>query len=60
MTGLVLSEVLLFAIAATLGFAAGWLARAQLKGLAASAVERDVQVLNEGLNEARVRRARSS
>jgi hypothetical protein len=59
MAGLVLSEVVLFAIAALLGFAAGWLARAQLQGLAANAVERDVQALREGLNEARVRRVRA-
>jgi hypothetical protein len=59
MVGLVLSEVLLFAIVVLMGAAVGWFARGQVQRFTAGAVARDVQVLREGHNEARVRRTRS-
>jgi hypothetical protein len=60
MAGLFLSEAILFAAAALIGFAIGW----RLHGLALSARHRDderhMQNLRSSLSEAQVRRARNS
>jgi hypothetical protein len=60
MIGLILSEAILFVVAALIGFAAGW----RVRGLAAArrlAEERaDVERLRGALSEAQVRRARIS
>jgi hypothetical protein len=60
MIGLFLSQAILFAVAALIGFAAGW--RLYAAGAAARRreEEREVERLRAGLTEAQVRRARSA
>jgi len=60
MLGLFLSEAILFAAAALIGFAVGWRLYASLSEARRRADERTVEQLRHALTEAQVRRARSS
>ena len=57
---LFLTELILFAIAGGVGFAAGWRAFATFEGERRRAEERDVEELRHALTDAQVRRARGS
>ena len=60
MIGLFLSEAILFAAAALIGFAAGWRARVLFAARRGREAEREIEHLRSALSEAQVRRARSS
>ncbi len=57
MIGLIFSEVILFAAAGLLGFAAGWRLRAQAASVQMRAAEADIEALRLSVADARVRRA---
>ncbi|MBN8606754.1 MAG: hypothetical protein J0L81_07540 [Caulobacterales bacterium] len=58
MLGLFLSQVILFVVAAGLGFALGWRIRAYFAAQRRRAEEREIGQLRAALSEAQVRRAR--
>jgi len=60
MIGLFLSEVVLFAVAALLGFAIGWRAFVFFAGERRREEARDIQRLRSALSDLQVRRARRS
>lgn len=60
MAGLILSQVILFAAAALIGFAVGWRAYAMIAGRRMRDEERDIEELRHALTDAQVRRARGS
>lgn len=60
MTGLFLSEAILFIAAALIGFALGWRLYALALATRRRDEERHMQNLRSSLSEAQVRRARSS
>jgi hypothetical protein len=60
MIGLFLSEAILFAAAALVGFAAGWRLYALVAAGRRHAETRDVEQLRAALTDAQVRRARVS
>ena len=60
MIGLIISEVILFAIAALLGFAIGWRAFVMLAAQRREAEAQEIEQLRAALTEAQVRRARGS
>jgi hypothetical protein len=60
MIGLFLSEVILFVVAALIGFAVGWRAYAFLAAERRRADSRDIEHLRSALSDAQVRRARGS
>lgn len=60
MIGLILSEVILFAAAALVGFAIGWRIRTLAGARRMSEERREVEHLRGALSEAQVRRARTS
>lgn len=57
---LFLTELILFAIAGGVGFAAGWRTFVTLEGQRRRDEERDVEDLRHALTDAQVRRARGS
>ncbi len=57
MIGLIFSELVLFAAAGLLGFAAGWRLRAQAASVHVRAARADIEDMRDAVNEARVRRA---
>lgn len=59
MIGLFLSEVVLFAVAALLGFAIGWRVFAWSDERRRRAEDRHISTLRAALSDAQVRRARS-
>jgi hypothetical protein len=59
MIGLFLSDVVLFAIAALLGFAIGWRAYARSDALRRRAEDQHLNALRAALSDAQVRRARA-
>lgn len=59
MIGLFFSQVILYAVAAVIGFAIGWRLRAQAAALNTRAANHDVEALRAALQEASVRRARA-
>lgn len=60
MIGLFLSEVILFVVAALIGFAIGWRIRALAAARRMADERHDVEFLRSALSEAQVRRARLS
>lgn len=60
MIGLILSEVVLFAVAAIIGFAVGWRVYAMLAAQRRAEGSRETEQLRAALTEAQVRRARVS
>jgi hypothetical protein len=60
MIGLFLSEAILFAAAALIGFAAGWRARVFFADRRRHNEDREIEYLRTALSEAQVRRARMS
>lgn len=58
MIGLLLSQVILFAAVALIGFALGWRLFAFLAGQRRRAEQREIDQLRSALSEAQVRRAR--
>jgi hypothetical protein len=60
MIGLILSEVILYAVAALAGFAIGWRAFVMLAAQRRAQNEREIEQLRAALTEAQVRRARVS
>lgn len=60
MIGLIVSEVILFAIAGMLGFAAGWRIYVMVAADRRKVDEDDVERLRSALTEAQVRRARGA
>ena len=60
MIGLILSEVILYAVAALAGFAIGWRAYVMLAAQRRKQDEREIEQLRAALTEAQVRRARVS
>ncbi len=60
MIGLIFSEVILFAIAALLGFGIGWRAYIMLGAQRRDEAARETERLRAALTEAQVRRARVS
>ena len=58
MIGLAFSEILLFAAACLIGFAAGYRLRAEAANIHRRAAEEDLEALRRALSEAQVRRAR--
>jgi hypothetical protein len=60
MVGLFFSEVILFAVAALIGFAVGWRAYVFLAAERRRTEVRDVEQLRSALSDAQVRRARIS
>lgn len=60
MTGLILSEAILFVAAGLIGFAIGWRARAFASSRRMADERRDIEYLRSALSEAQVRRARIS
>lgn len=60
MIGLILSEVVLFAVAAIIGFAVGWRVYAMLAAQRRAESSRETEQLRAALTEAQVRRARVS
>lgn len=60
MIGLFFSEVILFAVAALIGFAIGWRAYVFLAAERRRTDARDVEQLRSALSDAQVRRARLS
>ena len=60
MIGLIISEVILYAVAALIGFAIGWRAYVMLAAQRREADIRETEQLRAALTEAQVRRARVS
>ena len=60
MIGLILSEVILFAVAALMGFGIGWRAYVMMGAARRNEVARETEQLRAALTEAQVRRARMS
>lgn len=60
MIGLIISEVILFAVAALLGFGVGWRAYVMLAAERRELETRETEKLRAALTEAQVRRARVS
>lgn len=60
MIGLILSEVILFVVAALIGFAVGWRLYVTLAGQRRRADAQDIEQLRSALSEVQVRRARNS
>lgn len=60
MIGLILSEVILFAVAALIGFAIGWRAYVMLAAQRRAVEAKETEQLRTALTEAQVRRARVS
>ncbi|MBK8544481.1 MAG: hypothetical protein IPL62_13590 [Caulobacteraceae bacterium] len=60
MIGLIISEVILFAVAALLGFGVGWRAYVMLAAERRELEARETEKLRAALTEAQVRRARVS
>lgn len=60
MIGLIISEVILFAVAALLGFGVGWRAYVMLAAERRETDARETEKLRAALTEAQVRRARVS
>ncbi|ANP44871.1 hypothetical protein [Candidatus Viadribacter manganicus] len=60
MIGLIVSEVILYAVAALIGFAIGWRAYVMLAAQRREADIRETEQLRAALTEAQVRRARVS
>jgi uncharacterized membrane protein len=60
MIGLIISEVILFAVAALIGFAIGWRAYVMLAAQRREADAKETEQLRAALTEAQVRRARVS
>ncbi|MEQ1492401.1 MAG: hypothetical protein ABL932_17800 [Terricaulis sp.] len=60
MIGLIFSEVILFAVAALLGFGIGWRAYIMLGAQRRDEAARETEQLRAALTEAQVRRARVS
>lgn len=60
MIGLILSQVILFAVAALLGFGIGWRAYVMLGAQRRDEAARETEQLRAALTEAQVRRARVS
>lgn len=60
MIGLIISEVILFVVAALIGFAVGWRAYVMLAAQRREAMEAETDQLRGALTEAQVRRARVS
>jgi len=60
MIGLIISEVILFAVAALLGFGLGWRAYVMLAADRRETDARETEKLRAALTEAQVRRARVS
>jgi hypothetical protein len=60
MIGLIISEVILFAIAALMGFGIGWRAYVMLAAQRRDDAARETEQLRAALTEAQVRRARGS
>lgn len=60
MIGLILSEVILFAVAALIGFGIGWRANIMLGAQRRREAARETDDLRAALTEAQVRRARVS
>ncbi len=60
MIGLIISEVILFAVAALLGFGVGWRAYVMLAAERRELEARETEKLRATLTEAQVRRARVS
>lgn len=60
MIGLILSEVILFAVAAMIGFAIGWRLYAAGAAQRRDAAAHETEQIRSALTEAQVRRARSS
>jgi hypothetical protein len=58
MIGLLLSQVILFAAVALIGFALGWRLFAFLAGQRRRGEQREIDQLRSALSEAQVRRAR--
>ena len=58
MIGLLLSQVILFAAVALIGFALGWRLFAFLAGQRRRSEQREIDQLRSALSEAQVRRAR--
>lgn len=57
MIGLIFSQVIMFAAAGLIGFAAGWGLHAQAAAVHARAAEADLEALRMAVADARVRRA---
>jgi hypothetical protein len=60
MIGLILSEVILYAVAALIGFAIGWRAYVMLAAQRREIEARETEQIRAALTEAQVRRARVS
>lgn len=60
MIGLIVSQLILFAVAGVAGLAIGWRARAYVAATQARARARDVADMRAALTEAQVRRARGA
>ncbi|GAM98893.1 hypothetical protein U91I_02529 [alpha proteobacterium U9-1i] len=60
MVGLILSEVLLFAVAIVAGFAIGWRVHVVAETARRREAEREIDLLRAALSDAQVRRARIS
>lgn len=60
MIGLVLSEILLFAVAIVLGFVLGWRIHAMGEAQRRREAEQEMDMLRAALSDAQVRRARIS
>lgn len=60
MIGLILSEVILFAVAALIGFGIGWRANVMAGAQRRMELARETEDLRTALTEAQVRRARGS
>jgi uncharacterized membrane protein len=58
MIGLILSEVILFAIAALIGFGVGWRAYVMMAAQRRETQARETEQIRAALTEAQVRRAR--
>lgn len=58
MIGLILSEVILFAIAAVIGFGVGWRAYVMMAAQRRETQARETEQIRAALTEAQVRRAR--
>lgn len=57
MIGLIFSQIIVFAAAGLIGFAAGWRLRAQAASVHIRAAEADVEAMRLAVADARVRRA---
>lgn len=60
MIGLIVSEVILYAVSALIGFAIGWRAYVMLAAQRRDVERRETEQLRAALTEAQVRRARVS